>query len=134
MMKWDPLCQNQTWELVDLPRGSKSIGLKWIFKKKLNADGSINKYKARLVVKWYKQHHGIDYFNTYALVARISSIHVLLSLASIHNLIIHQMDVKTTFLNGNLEEEIYMEQPKGFILRGQEKKVCKLVKSLYGLK
>ncbi|MGG6712843.1 UNVERIFIED_CONTAM: hypothetical protein ITH36_24790, partial [Salmonella enterica subsp. enterica serovar Weltevreden] len=77
---------------------------------------------------------GIDYLDTYAPVARISSILVLLSLSSIHNLVVHQMDAKTTFLNGDLKEEVYMEQPEGFVLPGQEKKVCKLVKSLYGLK
>ena len=125
---------NQTWVLSDLPPGAKPIGCKWIFKKKLNTNGSIDKFKARLVVKGYKQRQGVDYFDTYAPVARISSIRCLIALASIHNLVIHQMDVKTAFLNGDLEEEIYMEQPEGFITPGQEKKVCKLVKSLYGLK
>ena len=128
------ILSNQTWVISDLPPGSKPIGCKWIFKRKLNPDGSINKFKARLVAKGYKQKYGIDYFDTYAPVARITSIRILISLASIHNLVIHQMDVKTAFLNGDLEEEIYMEQPEGFVLPGQEKKVCKLVKSLYGLK
>ena len=77
---------------------------------------------------------GIDYFDTYAPVARIASIQVLLALASIFNLYVHQMDVKTAFLNGDLDEEVYMEQLEGFIMHGHEKKVCKLVKSLYGLK
>ena len=100
----------------------------------MNTNGSIDKFKARLVAKGYKQGHGVDYFDTYAPVARISSIRCLIALASIHKLVIHQMDVKTAFLNGDLEEEIYMEQPKCFKTPGQEKKVCKLVKSLYGLK
>ena len=128
------IMSNQTWKLVDLPYGSKPIGCKWIFKRKLNADGSINKYKARLVAKGFKQRHVIDYFDTFAPVARISSICVLLSLASIYKLVVHQMDVKIAFLNGDLEEEVYMEQTEGFVLPGQEKKVCKLINSLYGLK
>ena len=121
------------WELVDLPPGSKPLGYKWIFKKKMKADGSIDKYKARLVIKGYKQKEGLDYFDTYSPVTRISSIRMLIAIAAIHNLEIHQMDVKTAFLNGDLDEEIYMEQPEGFIVPGQEKKVW-LVKSLYRLK
>uniref|UniRef100_A0A2N9ELT5 Reverse transcriptase Ty1/copia-type domain-containing protein n=1 Tax=Fagus sylvatica TaxID=28930 RepID=A0A2N9ELT5_FAGSY len=101
----ESILQNHTWELVDLPPGCKPLGYKWIFKRKMKADGSIDKYKARLVVKGYKQKEEI-----------------------------HQMDVKTAFLNGELDEEIYMEQPEGFIVPGKEKKVCRLVKSLYGLK
>ena len=128
------IMSNNTWVLVDLPIGSKPIGCKWIFKKKFKPDGSIDKYKARLVAKGFRQSKGIDYFDTYAPVARIASIRILISLASIFNLKIHQMDVKTTFLNGFLDEEVYMEQPEGFILPGQEKKVCKLIRSLYGLK
>ncbi|KAL6316591.1 hypothetical protein AAG906_018846 [Vitis piasezkii] len=102
----DSIMSNQTWELVDLPPRSKPIGCK----------------------------EGIDYFDTYALVARTTSIRILFALASIHNLFVHQMDVKTAFLNGDLNEEVYMEQPEGFVLLGNENKVCKLVKSLYGLK
>ena len=97
-------------------------------------DGTIDKHKARLVAKGYTQKHGIDYFATYSLIARITTIRVLIALASIHKLVIHQMDVKTAFLNGELDEEVYMEQPEGFVVPGQEHKVCKLVKSLYGLK
>lgn len=126
--------QNHTWELVDLPPGSKPLGYKWIFKRKMKADGSIDKYKARLVVKGYRQKEGLDYFDTYSPVTRITSIRMLISIATLFNLEIHQMDVKTAFLNGDLNEEIYMEQPEGFVVSGQEKKVCRLVKSLYGLK
>jgi hypothetical protein len=100
----------------------------------MKPDGSIDKFKARLVAKGFRQFKGIDYFDTYAHVARISSIRTLVSLASIFNLEIHQMDVKIAFLNGYLDEEVYMEQPKWFIISGQENKVCKLVKYLYGLK
>ena len=120
--------------MVDLPPGCKSIGCKWVLKKKLKPDGTIDKYKARLVAKGFKQKENIDFFDTFSPVTRITSIRVLISLASIHNLLIHQMDVKTAFLNGELDEEIYMDQPEGFVVHGQEHKVCKLDKSLYGLK
>ncbi|GJV58943.1 zinc finger, CCHC-type containing protein [Tanacetum coccineum] len=100
----------------------------------MKVDGTIDKFKARLVIQGFRQKEGIDYFNTYAPVARITTIRLLLALAAIHNLVIHQMDVKTAFLNGDLEEEVYMKQPEGFVMPGNEHKVCKLVKSLYGLK
>ena len=97
-------------------------------------DDSIEKYKARLIAKGFSQKQNVDYFDMFALVTRIYSICILLAMASIHKLFIHQMDVKTLFLNGDLEEEIYMLQPEGCITPGQENKVCKLNKSLYGLK
>ncbi|KAJ9684091.1 hypothetical protein PVL29_016537 [Vitis rotundifolia] len=130
----ESIMYNHTWELVDLPPGAKTIGCKWIFKRKLKQDGSIEKYKARLVAKGFKQRKDVDYFDTFAPMTRIASIRVLIALASIHNLVVHQMDVKTAFLNGDLEEEIYMDQPESCVVPGKEKKVCKLVKSLYGLK
>ena len=130
----DSILSNNTWVLVDLPPGSKPIGCKWVFRRKYHTDGSIQTFKARLVAKGFRQKEGIDYFDTYAPVARITSIRVLMALASIYDLYVHQMDVKTAFLNGDLNEEVYMEQPEGFVLPGNEKKVCKLVKSLYGLK
>ncbi|KAL8088682.1 hypothetical protein AgCh_038452 [Apium graveolens] len=130
----DSIISNGTWELVDLPPGCSTIGCKWIFKRKLNPDGSINKYKARLVAKGFRQMEGIDYFDTYSPVARMTTIRMLIALASVHGLIIHQMDVKTAFLHGDLEEEIYMDQPEGFVASGNERKVCRLVKSIYALK
>jgi hypothetical protein len=99
-----------------------------VLKKKLRLDGTIDKYKARLVAKGYTQKEGEYFFDTYSPVARLTTIRVLLSLAASHGLLVHQMDVKTTFLNGELKEEIYMDQSEG-----QEGMVCKLVKSLYGL-
>nr|GEV19101.1 zinc finger, CCHC-type [Tanacetum cinerariifolium] len=128
------IMENNTWVLSDLPPGCKPLGCKWIFKRKMKVDGTIDKFKARLVIQGFRQKEGIDYFDNYAPVARITTIRLLLALAAIHNLVIHQMDVKTKFLNGDLDEEVYMKQPEGFIMPGNEHKVCKLVKSLYGLK
>ena len=105
-----------------------------MFKKKLRTDGTIERYKARLVAKGYTKKEGEDFFDTYSPVARLTTIRVLLSLAASHGLIIHHIDVKMTFLNGELEEEIYMDQPNGFVANGQEGMVRKLLKSLYGLK
>jgi len=133
-IKIDSILQNQTWKLVYLPPGAKPIGCKWIFKRKYNPDGFIDNYKARLFAKGFTQKQNVDYFDTFAPVTRISSIRALNALASIYKIIVHQMDVKTAFLNGDLEEEIYMVQLEGCIFPGQENKVCKLVKSLYGLK
>ena len=86
-----------------------------------------------MVIRGFNQKHGIDYFDTYAPMARIATIKVLIALAAIQKLVIHQMDVKTAFSNGELEEEVYMKQPKGFVVPGRENKVCKLIRSLYGL-
>ena len=94
----------------------------------------MDKFKARLVTKGFKQKTDLDFFDTFSSVTRITSIRLLIAIAAIFDLKIHQMDVKTTFLNGDLEEEIYMDQPEGFVESGQESKVCKLTKSLYGLK
>ncbi|GJZ64767.1 zinc finger, CCHC-type containing protein [Tanacetum coccineum] len=128
------IMENNTWVLSDLPPGCKPLGCKWIFKRKMKVDGTIDKFKARLVIQGFRQKEGIDYFDTYAPVARITTIRLLLALAAIHNLVIHQMDVKTAFLNGDLDEEVYMKQPEGFVMPDNEHKVCKMVKSLYGLK
>nr|GEV54457.1 zinc finger, CCHC-type [Tanacetum cinerariifolium] len=100
----------------------------------MKVDGTIDKFKARSVIQGFRHKEGIDYFDTYTSVARIATIRLLLALAPIHNLVIHQMDVKTIFLNGDMEEEVYMKQPKGFIMPCKKHKMCKPVKSLYGLK
>ena len=120
--------------MVDLPLGCKTIGCKWVLRKKLKPDGSIDKFEARLVAKGFKQKADLDFFDTFSSVTRITSIRLLIAIAAIFDLKIHQMDVKTAFLNGDLEEEIYMDQLKGFVEPGQESKVYKLTKSLYGLK
>ena len=114
----DTIIGNNTWILVDLPLGSIPIGCKWIFKRKLKVDGSIEKFKVVLVAKGFKQKKkkkGLHYFDTYALVAWIATIRILIALVSIYNFEIHQMYVKTMFLNDELEEKIYMHQPKGFV-------------------
>ena len=105
-----------------------------MFKTKLNADGSINKYKARLVVKGYAQIFGVDYFDTFASVARQDTIRMLLAIATQKGWKIYQLHVKSASLNGFLEEEIFVEQPKGFFVKGHEDKVYLLKKALYGLK
>ena len=128
------ILENNTWVLSDLPPGSKPLGSKWIFKRKMKVDGTIDKFKARLVIQGFRQKPGIDYFDTYAPVARISTIRLLIALAAINNLVVHQMDVKTTFLNGEFDEEVYMNQLESFVVPGNENMVCKLVKSLYRLK
>ncbi|BBN67443.1 transposable element gene [Prunus dulcis] len=101
---------------------------------KLKSDGFIDKYKARLVAKGYKQQKNIDYFDTFAPVTKISSIRVLIALASIYNLVIHQMDVKTTFLNGELEEEIYMDKLEGYVVEGKERKDMGIANVIHGIK
>jgi hypothetical protein len=93
------ILSNRTWELVDQPYGYKPMGCKWVFKKKFMPDGTIHKYNVRLVAKGYTQKEGEDFFDTYSSIARLITIHVLLSLAASHGLLVHQMDVKTTFLN-----------------------------------
>ena len=129
----ESIMSNHTWELVELPPKVKLIGCKWVFKRKLKQDGTIDKYKARLVAKGYKQKHNVDYFDTYSPVTRIASIRILFVIASIYKLVVHQIDVKNAFLNGDLDEKIYMEQPESYVVLGQEHRVCKLIKSLYGL-
>ncbi|TYK11049.1 putative Polyprotein [Cucumis melo var. makuwa] len=123
---------NRTWHLVDLPLGCKAIDCKWVLRKKLNLDGSVD--KARLVAKGFRQRENIDFFETFSTVTRIISTRVLFAIVALNNLLVHQMDVKTAVLNDDLEEEIYMEQFEGFTVHSQESKVRKLDKSLYGLK
>ncbi|KAL0322226.1 UNVERIFIED_CONTAM: Retrovirus-related Pol polyprotein from transposon RE1 [Sesamum calycinum] len=126
--------KNNTWELADRPKDKEVIGVKWIYKTKLNADGSIQKHKARLVAKGYSQLPGIDYTETFAPVARLDTIRALIAIAANKKWKIYQMDVKSAFLNGYIDEEIYVEQPQGFIAKGSEEKVLRLKKALYGLK
>lgn len=126
--------KNHVWELVQLPTHRKSIGSKWVYKIKRKADGSVDKFKARLVAKGFTQIAGLDFDETFSPVVRFASIRLLLALVAHLDLELVQMDVKTAFLNGTLGEEIYMDQPIGFVSKGQEDKVCRLKRSIYGLK
>ncbi|GJS43695.1 retrotransposon protein, putative, ty1-copia subclass [Tanacetum coccineum] len=125
---------NKVWKLVVLPPNAKVVKSKWIYKKKTNMDGKVYIYKARLVAKGFTQTYGVDYEETFSPVADIRAIRILIAIAAYYDYEIWQMDVKTAFLNGFLEEEIYMEQPKGFIDPNHPSKVCKLQRSIYGLK
>jgi hypothetical protein len=130
----DQIEKSQTWELVPRPKDKNVVGTKWIFKNKLNENGQIIKNKARLVCKGYAQVEGIDFGETFSPVARLEAIIMFLAFACFKNFKIYQMDVKSTFLNGTLEEEVYIEQPEGFRLTEKLDYVCKLKKALYGLK
>ncbi|KAE8673308.1 hypothetical protein F3Y22_tig00111794pilonHSYRG00058 [Hibiscus syriacus] len=126
--------KNNTWDLVPLPQGMKPIGNKWVFKIKRNGDNQVERYRARLVVKGYAQKEGIDFNEIFSPVVRLTIVRVVLAMSATLNLHLEQLDVKTTFLHGNLEEEIYMFQPEGFEEKEKKNLVCRLNKSLYGLK
>ena len=128
------LDDNEVWTLTELPKERTPVGSKWVFKVKIGADGSVERYKARLVAQGFSQKFGTDYDETFCPVIRLESLRALIALAVQNDLQIHQIDVTTAFLNGELEEEVYMKQPEGFIKRGEEHLVCKLKKSIYGLK
>lgn len=132
--EYDSLTKTGTFELVPRPAHRKVIGCKAVCKIKRGADGQIVKYKVRFVARGFAQTHGVDYNETFAPVVRYSSLRLLFSLCAQHDWELHQMDVKSAYLNGDLEEEIYMEQPEGFTVPGKEDHVCLLKKSLYGLK
>jgi hypothetical protein len=121
-----------TWELVDPPEGRTPVSNKWVFVKKYDKQGNLQKYKARLVAKGYSQMPGMDYNDTFAPVARMETIQALLALAVTENWEIQQMDVKGAYLNGKIKEEIYMKQPEGY--EDGTDRLCHLIKSLYGLK
>src|SRR6266850_885389 len=134
---WEEACKyeiatldkNKTWELVDLPAGCKAVKLKWVFKHKVDSC-----YCARLVAKGFMQIPGLDYDETFSPIAHFESLRLLLALAVLEDWEVHQLDIKSAFLNGVLDEEIYMEQPQGFIITGKETRVCYLKKAIYGLK
>ncbi|KAI5327616.1 hypothetical protein L3X38_027012 [Prunus dulcis] len=126
--------KNGTWVLVDRPTEKLVIGVKWVYKTKINLDGSVQKNKERLVAKGYAQKPGLDYNETYALIARLDTIRTLIALGAQKDWKLYQLDVKSAFLNGVLQEEVYIDQPQGFVIKGKEDKVYRLHKALYGLK
>jgi hypothetical protein len=140
-LKWDSamdekmaaLDANVTWELVALPKDKKTIGCKWVYKVKHNTDGFVSRYKARLVTKGYAQTYGIDYEETYSPVAKMTTVRAIIAMAA-KGWSLHQMDVKNVFLHGDLQEEMYMEQPPGYVDQTHPNLVCRLKKVLYGLK
>ena len=134
MEEMKSLQKNNTWKIVDLPGGKHPVGCKWVFTVKYNPDGKVERYKARLVAKGFTQTFGIDYSETFAPVAKLNSIRIPLSLAVNFNWPLYQLDIKNAFLNGELVEEVYIELPPRFFDDQGNKKVCKLNKSLYGLK
>ena len=128
------LRENDVWDLEELPSSRSPVGSKWVFKLKTGADGSVERYKARLVAQGFSQKFGTDYDETFCPVVRMESIRTLIALAIQNGLKLHQIDVTTAFLNGELKEEVFMKQPEGFIVKGQEDLVCRLKRSIYGLK
>ena len=134
--EYSSLIKNDTWDLVPPPEGKNIVGSRWVLKVKHDENGSVNHFKARLVAQGYSQMKGVDYDEVFSPVARNTSVRSLLALANAHDLEIHQMDVKTAFLNGSLDCEIYMymSQPEGFVDPDRPNHVCKLKKSIYGLK
>jgi hypothetical protein len=130
----DSMGDNQVWNLVDPPDGVKAIECRWIYKKKKDMDGNVHIYKSRLVAKGFRQVQGVDYDETFSPVAMLKSIRIILAIAMYFNYEIWQMDVKTAFRNGNLDEDMYMTQPEGFVDLTNGGKVCKLQKSIYRLK
>lgn len=126
--------KNNTWALTYLPNGQKPIDLKWVFKLKRDTCGKIVKHKARLVVKGFVQRYGVDYEEVFAPVTRMETVCLLLALAARYEWQVHHLDVKSLFLNGELQEVVYVTQPRGFKKEGEEHKVYKLYKALYGLR
>ena len=127
------LAANDTWTLEEAPPGVRAIPVKWVFKTKRNVDGNVERYKARLVAKGFRQLEGVDFTEVFAPVSKHATLRALLARVAHHDMELHQLDIKTAFLNGQLEEEVYVEQPPGYA-GGGAGKVCRLHRALYGLK
>lgn len=130
----DLIVKNEPWELVPRPKNKNVIGTKWVFRNKMNEQGEVVRNNARLVCKGYSQQEGIDYEETFSLVARIEAVRMSLAYAASKKFKVYQMNVKSAFLNGELEEETCIEQPEGFPLTTEVDMLCRLKKALYGLK
>ena len=130
----ESLHTNNVWDLVELPKGQKAISSKWVFKLKTGADGLVERHKARLVAQGFSQTFGFDCDETFCPIVRFESVRTVIALAVQNGLKLHQMNVTTAFLNGELEEEVYMRQPEGFVDKDRQQLVCKLKRSIYGLR
>lgn len=129
----DAIEKNKTYQLTDFPPGHKAIGLKWVFKVKKDNLGKVVKHKARFVAKGFVQKEGVDFDEVFAPVARLDTVRLILALAAQHGWVVHHLHVKSAFLNGDLNEEVYVTQPEGYVDKANSHKVFKLHKTLYGL-
>lgn len=126
--------KKQHLQVTDLPLGAKKIEVKWVYKTKLKENGKVEKYKARLVAKGYVQQQGFNYSEVFAPVARMDTVRIILALVAQNGWTVYQLDIKSAFLHGKLSDEVYVEQPKGYVQKDDSQKVYKLKKALYGLK
>jgi hypothetical protein len=125
---------NKVWDLEEIPKVAKTVGCKWVYKTKCDFNGNIERFKTRLMAKGFTQREDIDYTETFFPVSYNDSLRIIMILVAHYDLELHQMNVKMTFLNGDLLENVYMAQSKGFAVKGKEHMMCHLRKSIYGLK
>jgi hypothetical protein len=128
------MSSNDVWDLVQIPDGTKRVGCKWIYKTKYDSKEKIKRFKARLVAKGFTQREGINYTKTFYPISKKDSFRIIMTLITYYDLELHQIDIKTTFLNSDLQESVYMAQPEGFVIDDKEHMRCRLKKSIYGLK